>query len=115
MSPAAKGQSNLAAQTAVDFGLVIRTPMIEITTIGAGGGSIAWVDRVDYYKLDLSLRGRILVLSVIVSAMTGRRSPTPILFWDGSMSTDRSEEISTVWMLRLLGAPLRPMWVRRWT
>jgi N-methylhydantoinase A len=28
----------------VDFGLVIRTPMIEITTIGAGGGSIAWVD-----------------------------------------------------------------------
>ena len=25
--------------------MVIRTPMIEITTIGAGGGSIAWVDR----------------------------------------------------------------------
>ena len=34
-----------AAQTTVDFGLVIRTPMIEITTIGAGGGSIASVDR----------------------------------------------------------------------
>ena len=38
------GQSTLAAQTAVDFGLVVRTPMIEINTIGAGGGSIAWVD-----------------------------------------------------------------------
>src|SRR5690606_15061120 len=25
--------------------LVIRAPMIEITTIGAGGGSIAWVDK----------------------------------------------------------------------
>lgn len=41
----ADGQSRLAAQTAIDFGLVVRTPMIEITTIGAGGGSIAWVDR----------------------------------------------------------------------
>ena len=45
VSLVARGQSTLAAQTAVDFGLVIRTPMIEMTTIGAGGGSIAWVDR----------------------------------------------------------------------
>ena len=41
----AGGQPALAAQTAIDFGMVVRTPMIEITTIGAGGGSIAWVDR----------------------------------------------------------------------
>lgn len=39
------GKASLAAQTTIDFGMVIRTPMIEITTIGAGGGSIAWVDR----------------------------------------------------------------------
>jgi N-methylhydantoinase A len=39
------GKASLAAQTTIDFGLVIRTPMIEITTIGAGGGSIASVDR----------------------------------------------------------------------
>ena len=39
------GESALAAQTAVDFGMVVRTPMVEITTIGAGGGSIASVDR----------------------------------------------------------------------
>ncbi|HEY8381842.1 MAG TPA: hydantoinase/oxoprolinase family protein [Microvirga sp.] len=38
------GETSLAAQTTIDFGLVIRTPMIEITTIGAGGGSIAHVD-----------------------------------------------------------------------
>jgi N-methylhydantoinase A len=38
------GGTALAAQTTIDFGLVIRTPMIEITTIGAGGGSIAGVD-----------------------------------------------------------------------
>ena len=41
----AGGKAALAAQTTVEFGLVVRTPMIEITTIGAGGGSIAWVDR----------------------------------------------------------------------
>ena len=41
----AGGASTLAAQTTIDFGLVIRTPMIEITTIGAGGGSIAHVDK----------------------------------------------------------------------
>ncbi|MFL9824054.1 hydantoinase/oxoprolinase family protein [Rhodoplanes sp. SY1] len=38
------GETALAPQTTIDFGLVVRTPMIEITTIGAGGGSIAHVD-----------------------------------------------------------------------
>ena len=41
----AGGESALAAQTSIDFGLVVRTPMVQITTIGAGGGSIARVDR----------------------------------------------------------------------
>ena len=45
VSVIASGKASLAAQTVIDFGLVIRTPMIEITTIGAGGGSIASVDR----------------------------------------------------------------------
>lgn len=39
------GRSALAAETKIDFGLVVRTPMIEMTTIGAGGGSVACVDR----------------------------------------------------------------------
>jgi len=45
VSVIASGKTAVAAQTTIDFGLVIRTPMVEITTIGAGGGSIAWVDR----------------------------------------------------------------------
>jgi N-methylhydantoinase A len=45
VSVVADGKPALAAQSVIDFGLVIRTPMIEITTIGAGGGSIASVDR----------------------------------------------------------------------
>ena len=45
VSVIANGKIAVAAQAMIDFGLVIRTPMIEITTIGAGGGSIASVDR----------------------------------------------------------------------
>ncbi len=41
----AEGRSMLSPQTSIDFGMVVRAPMIEITTIGAGGGSIAWVDK----------------------------------------------------------------------
>jgi len=41
----AGGKAAVAAQSTLDFGLVIRTPMIEITSFGAGGGSLAWVDR----------------------------------------------------------------------
>ena len=44
VSLVADGHSALAAQTSIGFGKVVRTPMIEITTIGAGGGSIARVD-----------------------------------------------------------------------
>lgn len=40
----AGGEVSLALETKIDFGLTIRTPMIEMTTIGAGGGSIARID-----------------------------------------------------------------------
>lgn len=38
------GETVVSPQTSIDFGMVVRTPMIEIATIGAGGGSIASVD-----------------------------------------------------------------------
>ena len=37
------GEPELAAQTEID-GLPVRTPVIDIVTVGAGGGSIAWLD-----------------------------------------------------------------------
>ena len=45
VSLVANAKHTMVAETAIDFGLVIRSPMIEIATIGAGGGSIAEVDR----------------------------------------------------------------------
>src|SRR6185312_2286134 len=47
----------LAAQTAIDFGMVVRTPMIEITTIGAGGGSIASLDKSGLLQVGPELAG----------------------------------------------------------
>ena len=44
VSLVAAGEATLAAQTSIEFGLVVRSPMIQIETIGAGGGSIASVD-----------------------------------------------------------------------
>jgi len=38
------GRVALAEQTSIAFGMVVRSPMIQIETIGAGGGSIAKVD-----------------------------------------------------------------------
>lgn len=40
----ANGKIAQASQQSIDFGMVVRTPMVEIRTIGAGGGSIASVD-----------------------------------------------------------------------
>jgi N-methylhydantoinase A len=40
----ANGKPTLTSDTKVDFGVPVRTPMIQIHTIGAGGGSIAWLD-----------------------------------------------------------------------
>jgi len=39
----AEGRANVAAETEID-GLPIRTPVLDIVTVGAGGGSIVWVD-----------------------------------------------------------------------
>ena len=44
VSVIAQDETVLAAETSIDFGLVLRAPMIEITTIGAGGGSLAKLD-----------------------------------------------------------------------
>jgi N-methylhydantoinase A len=43
--PATTNEINLA------YGIPIRVPMLDITTVGAGGGSIAWIDRGGYLQI----------------------------------------------------------------
>jgi N-methylhydantoinase A len=40
-----EGQPATAREAALEYGLPIRVPMLDIRTVGAGGGSIAWLDR----------------------------------------------------------------------
>ena len=44
-SPLVRGQMAFTTDFEIEFGVPIQIPMIDIRTIGAGGGSIAWVDR----------------------------------------------------------------------
>lgn len=39
------GQPQLTTETEIEFGVPVQVPMIDIRTIGAGGGSIGWIDR----------------------------------------------------------------------
>ncbi len=64
----ADGQSAMRAQASIDFGLIIRTPMVEITTIGAGGGSIAHVDQGGFLQVGPRSAGSI---------------PGPVCYGDG--------------------------------
>jgi len=44
------GMPELTPQTEID-GLPVRTPMIDIVTVGAGGGSIVWLDDGDFLRV----------------------------------------------------------------
>lgn len=41
----AAGQPSTTSEIELGYGVPIRVPMLDITTVGAGGGSIAWIDR----------------------------------------------------------------------
>ena len=53
----------------------MRTPMIEITTIGAGGGSIAHVDRGGLLQVGPGMRGLAM--------------PGPVCYGQGNDAADR--------------------------
>ncbi|MEE8291077.1 MAG: hydantoinase/oxoprolinase family protein, partial [Candidatus Tectomicrobia bacterium] len=51
ISLVAEGQAATTSEVALGYGIPIRVPMLDITTIGAGGGSIAWIDRGGYLQI----------------------------------------------------------------
>ena len=75
VSLVADGQNMLTAQANIDFGMTIRV-MIEMTTIGAGGGSIGHIDETGLLEIGLNLQALILARLVMVWAM---RPPLPML------------------------------------
>ncbi len=41
----ADGRPAMAREASLEYGLPIRVPMLDIRSVGAGGGSVAWIDR----------------------------------------------------------------------
>ena len=85
----AGGEPSFAAQSALDFGLVVRLPMVEITTIGAGGGSIARVDSGGLLQVGPESAGSV---PGPVCYAQGNDCPTLTdahLVWGGSMPNGR--------------------------
>ena len=101
VSVIAGGKVAVAAQTTVDFGLVIRTPMIEITTIGAGGGSIAAVDRGGLLQVGPESAGSV---------------PGPVCYGQGNTRptlTDAQVVLGRINAARPLGGELKSLDVER--
>jgi N-methylhydantoinase A len=97
VSVIAGGKVAVAAQTTVDFGLVIRTPMIEITTIGAGGGSIASADRGGLLQVGPESAGSV---------------PGPVCYGAGNMRptlTDAQVVLGRINAARPLGGELKSL------
>jgi N-methylhydantoinase A len=47
----ANGKPNQTAEFEIEWGLPVYTPMIDVRTIGAGGGSVAWVDKGGFLRV----------------------------------------------------------------
>ena len=70
----AGGVPEVSAELSIAYGLPIHLPMVDVRTVGAGGGSIAWIDRGGHAarragKRGLARRGR----SATGAAARGRR------------------------------------------
>ena len=67
------GQENFTTDYEVEFGVPIQIPMIDIRTIGAGGGSIAWIDKGGMLRVGPESAGANPAPPAMAAAASGRR------------------------------------------
>ena len=93
----ADGRPELASMTRID-GLPVKTPVIDIVTVGAGGGSIAWVDDGGLLRAGPGSAGAVPGpacyrrggdLPTVTDAHLVRGTLRPDAFLGGSMEIDR--------------------------
>ena len=68
----------LTPMTMID-GLPVKTPVVDIVTVGAGGGSIAWVDDGGLLRVGPQSAEQHLVQPV--TAVAESYQPLPMLIW----------------------------------
>ena len=71
------GRPSLASESEID-GLPIRTPVLDIVSVGAGGGSIAWVDDGGMLRVGPRSAGADPGPPATARAAPSPRRPTPI-------------------------------------
>ncbi len=95
------GQAQVASQTEID-GLPVRTPVIDIVTVGAGGGSIAWIDDGGFLRAGPHSAGaepgpasylRGGTLPTITDAHLIRGTLQALSFLGGAMTVDREAAV----------------------
>lgn len=105
-------EHRIAAMHEVEFGLPLVTPAIDVTTIGAGGGSVAWVDGGGFLRVGphsagadpgpaCYARGATDATVTDANLVLGRLDPT--YFLGGEIALDRDAAFVA---LRRLGAQL---------
>ena len=87
VSLAYEGQSRVTKDWFVEFGYPIRFPSIEVLTIGAGGGSLAWIDEAGGCATARNRPAPILARPATATATRSPPIPTPMWSWAGSART----------------------------
>ncbi|MEX1235339.1 MAG: hydantoinase/oxoprolinase family protein [Roseovarius sp.] len=95
------GRAGISPDTEID-GLPVRTPVIDISTVGAGGGSIVWIDDGGMLRVGPTSAGaepgpacygKGGTLPTLTDAHVIRGSLRPEAFLGGAMSIDRDKAI----------------------
>ena len=73
-----KGHVITTTDSEIEWGLPVIVPALEISTIGAGGGSIGWVTRVDCSMWDPRALGLNRAQPAMIEAENFRPSPMQI-------------------------------------
>jgi N-methylhydantoinase A len=92
------GEPRLVNEVSPEFGLPIRFPSVDLVTIGAGGGSLAWIDPAGYPKVGPGSAGAL---------------PGPACYGHGGVEptvTDANVVLGRLGSENLLGGSLRPQY-----
>ncbi len=109
------GRPRTTQQAQIDFRLPLRVSMIDIQTVGAGGGSIAWIDRAGLLQIGPESaggypgpaaygRGGDRPTVTDANLVLGRINPGFVLGGEGGMKMDRDAAARVI--LRDIGEPL---------
>ena len=99
------GLPEVSAELTIDYGLPIHVPMVDVRTIGAGGGSVAWLDAAGMLRVGPHSAGSTPgPICYGRGRKAARPSPTPTSCWGGidpaklSITRDRVtiDEVRTI-------------------